>query len=237
MKKVLFFLLVTIGLVSCKELQLLLSNGAATQVVLSNLDIANGLKEALNKGVDKQVSKLTLEDGFFKNQAVKILLPTELQKVDEKMRSVGLGSLSDEGLKLLNRAAEDAVKEATPIFINAITSMSITDAKNILMGHDSSATSYLQSTTNSDLYAKFYPVVENSLSKVGADEAWQTVMSKYNMIPFVTKINPDLKDYVTNQALAGVYKMITVEEKQIRGNLQSRTSDLLKQVFALQDNK
>lgn len=236
MKKILCVLLV-LNLTACKELELLLGSGAAKQAVLSNLDIANGLKEALNKGVNEQVSKLTLEDGFFKNNAVKILLPSELQKVDEKLRNVGLGALPDEGIKLLNRAAEDAVKEATPIFVNAITSMSFTDAKNILMGHDSSATDYLQKTTTSDLYAKFYPVVETSLSKVGADDAWSNITSKYNMIPFVTKVNPDLKDYVTNRALNGVFKMITIEEKEIRGNLQSRTSDLLRKVFALQDQK
>lgn len=232
-----FFFLAITCMYSCKELHILTKSVLASSPALTKMDIANGLKEALNNGVSNQVSKLTLTDGFYKNDAVKILLPENLKKVDSKLRNVGLGTLSNKGLLLLNRAAEDAVKEATPIFVNAITNMSFADAKQILMGHDSSATSYLIKTTNADLYAKFYPVVEHSLSKVGADETWSAVTTKYNSIPFVTKVNPDLKDYVTNKALLGVFKMITREEKQIRTNLQSRTSNLLKQVFALQDSK
>ena len=202
---------------------------------LSSTDIGSALKEALNKGVTEQVTKLTATDGFYKNEAVKILLPAELQKVDTKLRQVGLGSMADEGIKVLNRAAEDAVKEATPIFVNAITSMTITDAKGILMGADNSATAYLEKTTTTPLYGKFNPVVKTSLSNVGADAVWAKIIKKYNGLPLVTKVNPDLTDYVTNKALEGVFKMITVEEKKIRTDLSSRTSDLLKKVFALQD--
>jgi hypothetical protein len=204
---------------------------------LSTTDISAGLKEALNKGVTRQVTKLTAVDGFYKNEAVKILLPDELKKVDQTLRKMGMGNLADEGIKSLNRAAEDAVKEATPIFVNAITNMSFTDAKNILMGADNSATAYLQKSTTTPLYGKFNPVVKNSLSKVGADAVWATIIKKYNSLPLVSKVNPDLNDYVTNKALEGVFKMISVEEKNIRNNLASRTSDLLKKVFALQDKK
>ena len=133
------------------------------------LDISGGLKEALNNGITKQVSKLTATDGFFKNEAVKILLPQELQVVDKKLRQIGLSSLADEGLKVLNRAAEDAVKEATPIFVDAVKQMTFNDAKNILMGDESSATTYLQNTTSNALYAKFNPVIKNSFAKVGAE--------------------------------------------------------------------
>lgn len=202
---------------------------------LNNADISSALKEALNKGVTEQVTKLTATDGFYKNEAVKILLPAELQKVDTKLRQIGLGSMADEGIKVLNRAAEKAVTEATPIFVNAITSMTITDAKGILMGADNSATAYLQKTTTTPLYSKFSPVVKTSLSEVGADEVWGKIIKKYNGLPLVTKVNPDLTDYVTNKALEGVFTMITVEEKNIRTSLSSRTSDLLKKVFALQD--
>lgn len=237
MKKL--FAFIAIGLLtSCAELQQVLLETASNPTVgLSNLDIANGLKEALTKGVDEEVSKLTQADGFLKNEAVKIMLPSELTTMDERLRSMGLGYLPDKGMELLNRAAEDAVKEATPIFISAIKNMSFADARNILMGHDSSATNYLRNTTSDSLYNKFYPVVESSLSKVGADEAWNSVTSKYNAIPFVTKVNPDLKDYVTLKALDGVFKMITIEEKDIRNDLGARSSDLLKRVFSLQDNK
>jgi hypothetical protein len=202
---------------------------------LNNADIGKALKEALNKGVTEQVTKLTAEDGFYKNEAVKILLPAELQKVDTRLRQLGMASLADEGIKVLNRAAESAVKEATPIFVNAITTMTITDAKTILMGADNSATAYLQKTTTTPLYSKFSPVVQTSLSEVGADVIWAKIIKKYNGLPLVTKVNPDLTDYVSNKALEGVFKMITVEEKSIRTSLSSRTSDLLKKVFALQD--
>ncbi|KGO78851.1 hypothetical protein Q763_16335 [Flavobacterium beibuense F44-8] len=202
---------------------------------ISNTDIASALKEALNQGVKEQVTKLTAEDGFYKNEMVKILLPEELQKVDKTLRSVGMGDLADKGLVVLNRAAEDAVKEATPIFVNAITSMSFTDAKNILMGDDRSATTYLENTTSTQLYQKFSPVVKTSLDKVGADEVWATIIEKYNSLPLTKDVNPNLTDYVTSKAMDGVFTMIAVEEKDIRTDLSSRTSDLLKKVFALQD--
>ncbi|MXN90570.1 DUF4197 family protein [Flavobacterium sp. Sd200] len=243
MKKIVFCALLLAGISFGAQAQLknVLSKAKAKATTatgskgITNTDIGSALKEALNKGVTEQVTKLTAEDGFYKNEAVKILLPAELQKVDTKLRQIGLGSMADEGIKLLNRAAESAVKEATPIFVNAITSMTITDAKNILMGADNSATAYLQKTTTTPLYAKFSPVVKTSLSDVGADEIWDKIITKYNGLPFVTKVNPDLTDYVTNKALDGVFTMITVEEKEIRTDLSSRTTDLLKKVFAMQD--
>ena len=221
-------------LTSCAELQQVASQFPQTT---AGIDIGAGLKEALNNGISKQVSKLTALDGFYKNEAVKILMPEELQKVDKALRKIGLSSLADDGIKMLNRAAEDAVKESTPIFVDAVKSMSFTDAKNILMGNESAATSYLQNTTTTPLYAKFNPVIKNSFNKVGADKVWANIISKYNKIPFVTKVNPDLTDYTTNKALEGVFKMIAVEEKNIRTNLNSRTSSLLQQVFAMQDKK
>jgi hypothetical protein len=236
MKKVVFSL-VAFGLFGCAEMQQVLDQLPQGPGVLSQAEIGNGLKEALNNGITKQVSKLTATDGFFKNEAVKILLPEELQTVDKKLRQIGMGKLADEGLKVINRAAEDAVKEATPIFVDAVKQMTFTDAKNILLGNDSSATTYLQNTTSTALYAKFNPVIKNSYTKVGADKIWSQIITKYNSIPLVTKVNPDLTDYTTNKAMEGVFKMIAVEEKDIRTNLSSRSSDLLKKVFALQDKK
>ncbi len=202
---------------------------------VGNIDISNGLKEALNNGVAKQVSKLTATDGFYKNQMVKILLPEEFRKVDKALRKMGLSSLANKGILMLNRAAEDAVKESTSIFVEAIKNMSFTDAKNILMGNENSATTYLQTSTTTPLYAKFNPVIKNSFSKVGADKVWASIIKKYNSIPMVEKVNPDLTDYTTNKALEGVFKMIAVEEKSIRTDLKSRTSPLLLKVFAMQD--
>ena len=220
----------------CAELQQVASQYPQIGA-MGNADIAAGLKEALNNGITKEVSKLTLTDGFFKNEAVKILLPAELQKVDKTLRGLGMSSLADEGLKVLNRAAENAVKEATPIFVDAVTKMTFNDAKNILMGSDNSATVYLQNSTSSALYGKFSPVVQSSLGKVGADKVWSNIITKYNSIPMVSKVNPDLKDYVTQEAMKGVFKMVAVEEKDIRNNLVARTSDLLRRVFSLQDSK
>lgn len=225
------------SLFSCAEMQQVMDQLPQGTGVLSQAEIGNGLKEALNNGITKQVTKLTATDGFLKNEAVKILLPSELQVVDKKLRQIGLSSLADEGLKVLNRAAEDAVKEATPIFVDAVKQMTFNDAKNILMGNESSATTYLQNTTSTALYAKFNPVIKNSFAKVGADKVWNNIITKYNSIPLVNKVNPDLTDYTTNKAMEGVFKMIAVEEGNIRTNLNARSSDLLKKVFALQDKK
>ncbi|MBF6608651.1 MAG: DUF4197 domain-containing protein [Flavobacterium sp.] len=234
MKK-LFALSAVILAFGCAELQQVAQQYPQLGTI-SNADIAAGLKEALNNGIKKEVTKLTATDGFYKNEAVKILLPAELQKVDQTLRSIGLSSLADEGLKVLNRAAEDAVKEATPIFVDAVTKMSFTDARNILMGNETSATTYLQNSTSAALYSKFNPVVKNSFSKVGADKVWANIITRYNQVPMVKDVNPDLSDYVTNKAMEGVFKMVAVEEVQIRNDINARTSDLLRRVFSLQDN-
>ena len=235
MKKI-FILAVVLQLAGCAELQQVVNN-LPSQTGGGSLDIAAGLRQALDKGIDKQVTKLTKPDGFFRNKLVKIVLPSELQKVDKTLRKVGLSKLADEGLKILNRAAEDAVKEATPIFVNAVRQITFNDAKQILLGPDNAATNYLKSSTQSALYAKFNPVIKNSFSKVGADKIWSNIITKYNAIPLTSNVNPDLTDYVTGEALKGVYTMIAVEEKQIRNNVNSRTTDLLRKVFALQDGR
>ncbi len=235
MIKKLFSLIIIIQTVSCGELQQIVDQLPQEQSGIGNAQIAEGLRQALEKGIEKQVSKLTQEDGFFKNELVKITLPAELQKVDQTLRDIGLGSLADEGLKVLNRAAEDAVEEATPIFVNAVKDITFDDAKNILLGNDNAATQYLTGKTENDLYNKFSPVIKNSLQKVGADRIWNNLINKYNSIPLTNKVNPDLTDYVTEEALNGVYTMIAVEEKEIRTKVSSRTTDLLRKVFELQD--
>jgi hypothetical protein len=234
MKKIALLLLI-FSFTSCAEMQQVLNQLPQTQAL--GLDISGGLKEALNNGISKQVSKLTQTDGFFRNEMVKILLPDELKKVDSGLRKIGLSALADDGLRAINRAAEDAVKEASPIFVDAVRNMTFADAKNILMGNQNAATSYLQSSTSGALYGKFNPVIKNSFAKVGADKIWTNIITKYNSIPFIKKVNPDLTDYVTNQAMNGVFTMVAVEEKNIRNNLASRTSALLQQVFAIQDRK
>ncbi|WP_350292400.1 DUF4197 domain-containing protein [uncultured Croceitalea sp.] len=233
MKKILVFFIV-FQFFGCAELQQVV-NQLPPGGPLGNEEIAGGLREALNMGIEKQVSKLTLKDGFYKNELVKIVLPDELKKVDKTLRSVGLGNLADEGLKVLNRAAEDAVSEATPIFVEAVKGITFNDAKNILLGNDNAATSYLQQGTKTKLYDKFNPIIKSSFEKVGADKIWNNLINRYNNLPLTNDVNPDLTDYVTQKALSGVYTMVEVEEKEIRTKISSRTTDLLKKVFALQD--
>ncbi|WP_435579603.1 DUF4197 domain-containing protein [Gilvibacter sp.] len=233
--KRLSLLVLTLITFSCGELQQVVNSLPNGLPQLSEQEIGNGLREALDQGIEKQVSKLTAKDGFYKNELVKILLPEELRKVDKALRDIGLSSLADEGLKALNRAAEDAVKQATPIFVAAVKDISFADAKNILLGADNAATTYLQNRTQTALYNKFNPVINDSFSRVGADEIWEQLINKYNSIPLVNDVNPDLTDYVTNEALKGVYTMIAVEEQEIRNKIGARTTDLLRRVFALQD--
>lgn len=236
MKRRILTLLIAIQFFGCAELQKVV-NQLPGGGVLSQEQIGNGLKQALDNGIKHQVSKLTAKDGFYGNQLVKILLPEELRKVEDGLRKIGLGALADKGIKALNRSAEDAVKTATPIFVNAVKNISFNDAKNILLGEQNAATSYLQNATTSSLYKEFNPVIKNSFSKVGADKIWADLINRYNKIPFVKKVNPDLTDYVTTQALKGVFTMIEVEERGIREKVGLRNTDLLRKVFALQDNK
>ena len=232
-KKILLLIVVFIQFTACAQFKQVINQ--LSNVGLTNEQIGNGLKEALNNGITNQVTTLALKDGFYKNDLVKILLPEELQKVDKTLRSIGLSNLADEGLKVLNSAAEDAVGEAIPIFSAAIKEMTFTDAKNILVGDKNAATMYLQKTTSDKMYQKFNPIIKNSFQKVGADKIWANLISKYNSIPFTSDVNPNLTDYVANEALKGVFKMVAVEELEIRSKVSKRSSDLLRRVFALQD--
>ncbi|WP_026809449.1 DUF4197 domain-containing protein [Arenibacter latericius] len=230
-------LLVVFQFLGCAELQQVVNQLPQAGGTIGNNEIALGLREALDMGIQKQVSKLTQTDGFYKNELVKIMLPQELQKVDKTLRDIGLSNLADEGLKILNRAAEDAVKEATPIFVDAVKGITFNDARNILLGSDDAATLYLTQATQSQLYDKFNPVIKQSFEKVGADQIWSNLINRYNAIPFTSSVNPDLTDYVTQEALKGVYSMIALEEKEIRTKTASRTTAILKRVFALQDHR
>lgn len=227
------FLVIVFQLTACAGMQQLANQLPIPGV--TNDQIAGGLKEALDKGIANQVTRLALEDGFYKNELVKILLPDELKKVDNTLRAIGMSNLADEGLKVLNRAAEDAVSEAIPVFTAAVKNMSFADAKSILLGDKDAATTYLKNTTSKELYQKFHPIIKNSFQKVGADKIWSELITKYNSIPLTKDVNPDLTNYVTNEALKGVFTMIAIEELEIRNKASKRTSDLLRRVFALQD--
>lgn len=198
-------------------------------------EIGQGLKAALNKGVSNGVTTLSARDGYYKS-IYRILLPEEARKVTERLKAVpGFSNLENELIEKINHGAEDAAKEAGPIFANAITSMTFQDATNILMGSDSAATQYLHKTTYQQLYDKFNPKIVASLDNIGANALWKKAADAYNKIPLVTKVNNDLDDYVTTKALAGLFSKIREEEKNIRRNPVTRTTSLLKKVFAKQD--
>ncbi len=199
---------------------------------LSNAEIVSGLKEALNIGTKNAAGKLNRTNGFFANQLIKILLPQEVKNIETTLRSFGFNSLCDKLILSLNRAAEDASGKAVPIFINAITSMSITDGINILRGGNNAATEFLKRTTTTALTNAFRPVIENSLGKVNATTYWNQVFSTYNKLPISQKkVNTDLTGYVTEKALNGLFVTVAEEEANIRKNPAAQVTSLLQKVF------
>lgn len=224
--------------VSCDTVQQVVTSQlgvTSSEQPLTNDDIIAGLKEALIQGTTKGVDVLSIKDGFFKEPSVKILFPPEAQKIEKTLRDIGLNNLVDNAIEKLNRAAEDASSSAKDIFIQSIKQMTVNDAMGILMGESNACTQYLKNTTTQSLFDAFNPVISTSLNKVGASDIWNSVMSSYNKVPFVEKIDPDLDRYVTNKAIDGVFLMIEKEEKLIRKDPVARVTDLLKKVFAKQD--
>lgn len=198
---------------------------------LSTDEIVSGLKEALSLGAQKSGDKLSAADGFFKDAAVKILLPKQVQDIEKKMRMLGMGKLIDNAELSMNRAAEDASKSAAPIFLSAIKQMTVTDALNILRGSDTAATSYLRKTTTPQLTDAFMPVIETSLKKTNADKYWKDVFTAYNRFS-KEPVDTDINGYVTSKALNGIFYYVAQEEVSIRKNPADRVTDILKKVFA-----
>ena len=200
---------------------------------LSNADIVAGLRQALTVGTQNSTSQLSAVDGFFKNAAIKILLPEEAKKVESTLRSLGMSSLVDKAVLSMNRAAEDAAKGAGTIFINAIKQMTITDAVNILKGGDFAATNYFKSKTTAALSQSFKPVIERSLKNVNATKYWGDVTSVYNQFSS-NKVTTDLSAYVTEKAMDGIFYQVGLEEQKIRKDPVARTTEILKKVFGSQ---
>ena len=210
-----------------------LANSSANSSSLSNTDVVNGLKQALSIGATNSASYLSNKNGFYSNPKVKIPFPSEVQKVEQKLRAIGLDKPVDSFILTLNRAAETAAKEAAPVFISAIKQMSIKDGFTILTGGDNAATQYLQSKTNNQLKTSFSPIVARAIQKTELTKYWNPVMTTYNNLPFLSSaVNPDLEAYVTQKAIEGLFVMVAQEEKKIRDNPASRTTDLLQRVFA-----
>jgi hypothetical protein len=195
-------------------------------------EVTKALKEALKQGATKGATQVSQLDGYFKNSEIKIPFPPEVQLVETKMRALGMGKQVDEFVLSLNRAAEDAAKQAAPIFVSAIQKMTIQDAYAVLNGPPDAATQYLNKTTTPELKEKFTPVVKASLDKVNATKYYADLIGYYNRIPFVQKVNPDLTGYATDKAIAGLFVMIAKEEKNIRKDPLARSTDLLKKVFS-----
>lgn len=210
---------------------LLNATTGSSSSILSESEIAKGLKEALDVGTKNAVNAVSKADGFYKNPKVKIPFPPEVKKVENTVRQAGMGAQADDFVKALNRAAEDAAKSATPIFADAIKNMTLADAKAVLKGSETAATDLMKSKTSSELSAKFRPIIQQSMQKTQVTKYWSPLAKKYNKIPMVQKVNPDLEKYVTDKAIEGLFKMIADEEIKIRKDPAARVSDLLKSVF------
>jgi len=198
---------------------------------LTNDEIIQGLKSALEVGAKNSASRTSAVDGFFKNPGIKIPFPPEADKVRGTVVKLGMQSQVDKFVLTLNRAAEEAAKEAAPIFLSAIKGMSIGDGLNILKGEDNAATTYLKGRTSSELTGKFQPVVQKAIEKVEVTKYWNPIITTYNKAPFVKQMNPDLEAYVTEKAIEGLFVLIAEEELKIRKDPMARVSDILRKVF------
>ncbi len=234
MKQLLIALLVAAQLNAFGQLDKLINDAkkaVGTPKALTKEEVANGLKEALVNGITKGTDLTSKMDGYFKNPEIKIPFPKDVKKVEDKLRQLGMGSEVDRFVLTLNRGAEEAAKEAKPIFISAIKQMSIDDAFAVLKGQPDAATQFLKRTTSAQLKEKFKPVVQTNLDKVNATKYYGDLISNYNRIPFISKVNLNLNDYATDMAIQGLFTMIAKEEKSIRQDPAARTTDLLKKVF------
>ena len=236
-----FAAMITLGLNGCDVQSQQKIGNVLKQIPIggtpTSLEISAGIKQALELGTTSGADRLSAKDGFFGNSAVKILFPTEAQKVERTLRNLGLNSLADNVILTINRAAEDAAKEAKPIFISAIKQMTIADATNILLGNKDSATEYFKRVTTAQLMEKFRPVITTSLSRVGATRYWSDAATVYNKIPLVKPVNTDLSNYVAEKAIDGMFIQVAQEELKIRDNISARSTILLQKVFGYADTK
>ncbi len=209
------------------EIDKTLSQGKAP----TTKEINDGLKQALTIGSQNAGGSASKLDGYFKNTLIKIPFPPEAQKMESQLRSLGMNKAVDDFIQTLNRAAEEAAKQAAPIFVNAVSQMTITDGVSILKGNDSAATHFLRDKTSIQLHDKFKPVIKAATQKVDVTKYWNPLITAYNNIPFVERMNPDLDEYVTGRALNGLFILVATEETKIRKDPAARVTDLLKKVF------
>jgi hypothetical protein len=230
-KSLLILFMVLTTLTSRAQINKIINKAKATVETGNTDNTTLGLKEALNLGVDAAVKQLGVKDGYF-DSPYKVLIPEDAQKMINVVNKVpGFEDVETKLIAKMNEAAEIAVTKASPIFINAIKQMTITDAKSILAGKDDAATRYLESTSRTPLYNEFMPIIQSALDEVNARTYWTSVVNAYNKIPFQKKMNPNLDAHVNNKALDGLFSLIQIKEAGIRNDVNQRTSQLLKDVF------
>lgn len=215
-----------------------LKKAAAALTGPSSSEMGLGLKDALEAGVAAGTNRLSMADGFLRNAAVKLIFPPEAAKAEKTLRALGMHKLCDDLILSMNRAAEEAVKEAKPIFVSAIKDMSFSDASSILLsGQPDAATVYFKNATSTRLIGAFSPVIQKNLEKTGATKFWTDVTTAYNKIPLVTRINPDLTAYAAQKTTDGLFYEVAQEELKIRTNASLRSSPAMQKAFAYADSK
>ena len=231
MKNRLILVMMSTFFTGCDVLQQLPQAGGMGGAV-TQAEAAQGIKEALSQGLVKAVLQLHKEDGFFKDAAYKVLLPPDAKKIENTLRTIGLNSIVDKAILQINRGAEDAAGYAQPIFVDAIKSMTLSDAIGLIKNGDTSATHFFREKTTAKLIAAFTPVIKSSLDDVQATKYYGDMVNKYNNFPTTfTKIDPDLVGYVTAKATNALFDLVAQEEKNIRTNFAARTTAILKKVF------
>ncbi len=201
----------------------------------SNLDndvIISGLKEALSIGAEKAVQSVSRKDGFFGNEIIKIIMPEKMQNVVTVLNKLGLNKQVDEFVMSMNRAAEKAAPEAASILVDSVKEMSIQDAQEILAGNETAATTYFKEKTTGKLHGAFKPIISSAMNEVGVTKMYKDLISTYSSVPFTQMISVDLDDYVTDNALEGLFYMLGEEEKKIRKDPAARVTELLQTVFS-----
>ena len=235
MKQILFFLF-AISIAAISPAQTIFDKAkqklSKNQSSVTEEEAGLGVKEALNNGISSAVSFLNKPDAFFKSELYKVLLPPDAKKMEKTLRDIGMGKMCDDAIEAINRGAEDAVGFATPIFIDAIKQMTVTDAIKLVTGGNNSITNFFREKTSAKLKEAFVPVIEKSLEKTKATKYYGDAVDRYNKVPLVKKMNPDLAGHVADKALFALFDRIAVEEANIRNNPAARTTDLLKKVFA-----
>ena len=206
-------------------------NKTGATPALSNEDVVKGLREALSVGTNNSTGIASKVDGYYKNPRLFIPWPEEAQKMREELINLGMEKKVTEFETSLNRAAEEAAKNAANIFLDGISKMSISDGFAILRGADTAATNYLRKTTYSPLAEKFLPIVKDAIEKVKVTSYWHPLVTTYNKLPGVKRQNPDLDDYVTKKAINGLFILVADEEAKIRKDPVARVTDILKKVF------